>query len=61
MTAREGESAAEDRPQARLADLALAKPPTQRFARLAILASLVLLAAYTGVAVVRDAFQPRDQ
>ena len=55
MTAREGESAGEDRPQARLADLALAlaKPPTQRFARLAILASLVLLAAYTGVAVIR--------
>ncbi len=53
MTAREGESAAEDRPQARLADLALAKPPTQRFARVAILASLVLLAAYTGVAVIR--------
>jgi len=53
VTAREGESAAEDGPQARLADLALAKPPTQRFSRLAILAALVLLAAYTGVAVIR--------
>ncbi len=53
MTAGEGESAAEARPQARLADLALAQPPTQRFARIAILAALVLLAAYTGVAVIR--------
>jgi two-component system cell cycle sensor histidine kinase PleC len=53
VTAREGESAAEARPQARLADLALARPPTQRFVRMAILASLVLLAAYTGVAVIR--------
>ena len=39
--------------QDRSADLALAKPPTQRFARIAILAALLLLALYTAIALMR--------
>jgi two-component system cell cycle sensor histidine kinase PleC len=41
------------RAQDRSADLALAKPPTQRFARIAILGSLLLLAVYTAIAIAR--------
>ncbi|MFI4965651.1 MAG: PAS domain-containing protein, partial [Caulobacterales bacterium] len=51
MGARDRESAAG--PQDRSADLALAKPPTQRFARIATLAALLMLALYTGVAIAR--------
>ena len=48
-----GDSAATPGLQERSADLALAQAPTQRFARIAILAALLLLAIYTGVATVR--------
>jgi two-component system cell cycle sensor histidine kinase PleC len=41
-----------------LADLAAGKPPTQRFARVAILASLLLLAVYSGVAIIRRLHGP---
>jgi two-component system cell cycle sensor histidine kinase PleC len=44
--------------QDRAADLALAKPPTQRFARIAIFAALLLLAVYTAVAIGRAAHGP---
>ena len=53
LAAREGDSAAKTGLQGRSADLALAKAPTQRFARIAILAALLLLAVYTGLAIVR--------
>jgi two-component system cell cycle sensor histidine kinase PleC len=41
------------RAQDRSADLAFAKPPTQRFARIAILGALLLLAVYTAIAIAR--------
>jgi two-component system cell cycle sensor histidine kinase PleC len=44
--------------QDRSADLALAKPPTQRFARIAILAALLLLAVYTAIAIARVSHGP---
>ncbi|MDB5463403.1 MAG: hypothetical protein JWP23_1792 [Phenylobacterium sp.] len=53
MAAGDSESAATSRSADRSADLAIAKPPTQRFARIAILAALLLLAIYTGLAVTR--------
>ena len=61
LAAREGESAADSRLQGRSTDLALAQAPTQRFARVAILAALLLLAAYTGVAVMRVTSGPQSQ
>ncbi len=48
-----GDSAAKPGLQGRSADLALAQAPTQRFARIAILAALLLLAIYTAIAIVR--------
>jgi len=51
LGARESKSVAKARD--RTADLALAKPPTQRFARLAIGASLLLLSLYTAAAIAR--------
>ena len=48
-----GNSVGAAKPQDRLADLALAKPPTQRFVRIAILTALLMLTVYTGVAVTR--------
>ena len=53
MAAREGESAGKPQVAARLSDLAPPRPPTQRGARMAILATLGVLAAYTLAAVVR--------
>jgi two-component system cell cycle sensor histidine kinase PleC len=53
LAAGESESAAKSRPADRTADLALARPPTQRFARIAVLAALLLLAVYTGLAINR--------
>ncbi|WP_293384274.1 ATP-binding protein [Phenylobacterium sp.] len=53
MTARDNESAAPADAAARSAAQAAAGPPTQRFARVAILAALLLLAVYTGVAFAR--------
>jgi two-component system cell cycle sensor histidine kinase PleC len=53
LAAREGDSAANSRLQGRSADLALAQAPTQRFARIAILAALLLLAVYTAIAILR--------
>ncbi|HEY8004530.1 MAG TPA: ATP-binding protein [Phenylobacterium sp.] len=38
----------------------MAKPPTQRFARLAILAAFLLLAVYTGLAVMRVLHGPQS-
>jgi two-component system cell cycle sensor histidine kinase PleC len=52
LGARDSESAGKP-PADRSADLTLAKPPTQRFARVAILAALLLLAVYTSIAVTR--------
>jgi len=51
--ARDHDSAAPPEVAERSADLAAAGPPTQRFARVAILAALLLLAVYTGVAIAR--------
>ena len=56
MEAREDKGAA--KAQDRAADLALAKPPTQRFARIAILAALLLLAIYTAIAIARVTHGP---
>jgi two-component system, cell cycle sensor histidine kinase PleC len=53
LAAGDSESAAKSRAAGRSADLALARPPTQRFARIAILGALLLLAVYTGLAVTR--------
>ena len=59
MAARDRESAAQARSEeasrsaGRSADLALAKPPTQRFVRIAILGALLLLTTYTGLAIAR--------
>ena len=59
MAARDRESAAQARSEeasrsaGRSADLALAKPPTQRFVRIAILGALLLLTIYTGLAIAR--------
>jgi two-component system, cell cycle sensor histidine kinase PleC len=44
--------------QDRSADLTLAKPPTQRFARIAILAALLLLTVYTAIAIARATHGP---
>jgi two-component system cell cycle sensor histidine kinase PleC len=49
---REGDNATESR-EGQSADLALARAPTQRFVRIAVLAALLLLVVYTAVAVVR--------
>ena len=51
MGARHSESAAQETD--RSADLAIAKPPTQRFVRIAIFAALVLLSLYTAFAINR--------
>ncbi len=51
MGARDSESAA--KPQDRSADLAMAKPPTQRFVRIAIFTALALLSLYTAIAINR--------
>jgi two-component system, cell cycle sensor histidine kinase PleC len=56
LEAREDMGAAKT--QDRSADLALAKPPTQRFARIAILAALLLLAVYTAIAIARVSHGP---
>jgi len=53
LAARKGDDAAESREQGRSADLALAQAPTQRFARIAVLAALLLLTVYTAIAIVR--------
>ena len=53
LAAREGESAATSGLDGRSADLALAQAPIQRFARVAVLPALLLLAVYTGIAIVR--------
>ena len=53
MAARDSESARQARSAGPAADLALAKPPTQRFVRMAILGALLLLTLYTGLAVTR--------
>jgi len=56
----EADSAAETRSQGRSADLALAQAPTQRFARIAILAALLLLVVYTAVAILRLTSGPQS-
>jgi len=53
LAARNGDNAAESPDQGRSADLALAQAPTQRFARIAVLAALLLLTVYTAIAIVR--------
>jgi two-component system cell cycle sensor histidine kinase PleC len=53
LAAREGENAGEPLSERRAADLAPPRPPTQRFARASILATLGVLAAYTAVAAFR--------
>ena len=58
MAARDSESAAKS--EDRSADLTLAKPPTQRFARVAILAALLLLAVYTAFAINRLTHGPQS-
>jgi two-component system cell cycle sensor histidine kinase PleC len=56
-----GDSAAKPKLQGRSADLAPVHAPTQRFARIAILAALLLLAAYTGIAIIRLTRGPQSQ
>ncbi|HEY3951374.1 PAS domain-containing sensor histidine kinase [Phenylobacterium sp.] len=58
MSARESDSVDAARPQERPADLALVRPPTQRFSRIAVVGSVLLLAAYTAIAVRRLAHGP---
>ncbi|WP_411288260.1 ATP-binding protein [Phenylobacterium sp.] len=53
MAGRAGDNAADARPLGQPAGLALTRPPTQRFARVAILAALLLIAVYTAMAVLR--------
>ncbi len=55
-----GDSQSEARPQDRPADLALAPPPTQRFARIAVLAALLLLAIYSAAALFRISRGPQS-
>ena len=49
----ESEGARVARPQDRMTDLALVQPPTHRLARIAVAGSLLLLAAYTAIAIRR--------
>ena len=59
MRARDSDSAA--KPKDRSADLALAKPPTQHFARIAILGALALLTLYTVIAITRLMHGPQGR
>ncbi len=59
MQARDSDSAA--KPSVRPADLVLARPPTPRFARMAILAALALLALYTVIAIYRMTHGPQGR
>ncbi len=59
MQARDSDSAA--KPKDRSADLALAKPPTQHFARIAILGALALLTLYTVIAITRLMHGPQGR
>jgi len=59
LGAREGDNAEASR-KGQSADIALARAPTQRFVRLAVLAALLLLALYTAIAVVRLMGEPQS-
>ncbi|WP_309605829.1 ATP-binding protein [Phenylobacterium sp.] len=55
-----GGDSAQGRPEGRSGDLALARAPTLRFARIAILAALLILMLYTGIAAYRLTHGPQS-
>jgi two-component system cell cycle sensor histidine kinase PleC len=59
LSERGGEGAADTGPQGRTADLAPARPPTQRFALIALIAGLLLLAAYVCAVAYRLSSGPQ--